>query len=231
MNRAVAAVGAVIAIAFLNGCVRRDGRNSDCIWPGEAGAKALRAGEPGYAEHLGADAEFAEELAIRFMDAQHGPRSGKFVSQQAAGQAKNRCLGELFGKIGETHQVTAQEVFQFLGHRELATDLALNAPFALLYGLAAVVMIEKLKRRYPIEEGLMVVLITAGLTSLASGAGAVILGEQWSILAEMSRIGNGHLSNRVDRLPLALHRLAFFAGAVALFWAIGAARYRSGNAS
>ncbi len=160
--------------------------------------------------------------AARFAD-----RVGKkFVSQQAASQAKNRCLGELSGKIGETHKVEAQEVFRFLGRRDLVADLALNLPFALLYCLAAGIMIGKLQRSYPIEEGWEPVIIIAGLTSVAFGAGAVILGEHWSILAEMGRVGNGHLSNRVDRLPWALHRGWFFAGAVLLFWLAGVVRYR-----
>lgn len=68
---------ALIALCLSNACVRRDARNSDCRRPGESRANALRAGESGYAEHLGADAEFAEELAIRYMDVHHGPALGE----------------------------------------------------------------------------------------------------------------------------------------------------------
>src|SRR5437762_1082941 len=83
-----------------------DGRNSDCTWPDEPDAKTLHANQPDYAQHLSGDAEFAEELAIRYMDAHHGPRSGRlFESHQAAGQAKNRCLGALFGEIGKSHHI------------------------------------------------------------------------------------------------------------------------------
>ena len=108
-----AAIALLISVG-LTGCVRRDGRNSDCKWPAELDAKPLHANQPDYAQHLSEDAEFAEELAIRYMDAHHGPRSGKFESQQAAGQAKNRCLGALFGEIGKSHDIPPGEVFKFL---------------------------------------------------------------------------------------------------------------------
>ena len=42
------------------GCVRRDGRNSDCKWPTEIVSHAPDA------RHLSADAVFAEDLAIRY---------------------------------------------------------------------------------------------------------------------------------------------------------------------
>jgi hypothetical protein len=44
------------------GCVRRDGRNSDCKWPCEIPVHSADA------RHLSADAEFGEDLAIRYAD-------------------------------------------------------------------------------------------------------------------------------------------------------------------
>ena len=118
------------------GCVRRDGRNTDCHWPGEIAAKALKADQPGYGKHLSEDAEFAEDLAIRYTDAHHGPRSGHFESHEAAGRARNRCLTAMFGEVAKAHAVTPAEVFKFLGRNRGLIDLAVNLPFALLYGFA-----------------------------------------------------------------------------------------------
>ena len=135
-------------LMVLTGCVRREGRNPDCRWPVEPGAVVLQAGSRDYASHLRADAELAEELAIEYMDVHYGPRS-----PEAAGQAKNRCLGVLFGEIGKSHGVTPREVFAFLDRRSLGVDVALNAPFFVAYGLAAWFAAGRLLRRYPARDG------------------------------------------------------------------------------
>jgi len=64
------------------------------------------------------------------------------------------------------------------------------------------------------------------LCSLAFGVGGMLLGEQCSILVESVRVGTGHLSYRVDRLPWARHHFGFFLLCLVLFWASAAARYK-----
>ena len=117
----------LLILLVLSGCIRREGRNSDCQWPRrpEPKAHAINLG------NLRADLEFAEELAIRYMDAHYGPRN-----PEAAAQAKNRCMGVRLGEIGKEHGITAQEAFKFFGQRSAAVDLAMNLPFILVYALA-----------------------------------------------------------------------------------------------
>ena len=55
----------VLVLFCAAGCVRREGRNSDCRWPGETGE------HPASEWHLSRDAEFAEDLAIRYADVQY----------------------------------------------------------------------------------------------------------------------------------------------------------------
>jgi hypothetical protein len=155
----VATALVLLASISLTGCVRRDGRNSDCQWREEPDAKALAPNQRGYASHLRKDVEFAEELAVEYMDAHHRPRSGKFKSQQAASQALNTC-------------------------------------FALWF--FGTMLVGKLRRRYPPEDGWTVALIMIILSSLALGIGGMMLGEQASTLVENIRAGTGHLSYRVD---------------------------------
>ena len=62
--------------------------------------------------------------------------------------------------------------------------------------------------------------------SLAFGVGGLLLGEQWSITAESIRVGTGHLSYRVDRLPWVQHRIGFFVLCVAVFWSAAVVRFR-----
>ena len=67
----------VLVVLAAIGCVRRDGRNSDCKWPGESVAYSPDS------RHLSADAEFAEDLAIRYADTHYGSRTLGFVSWDA----------------------------------------------------------------------------------------------------------------------------------------------------
>src|SRR5207248_2582014 len=73
------------------GCVRRNGRNADCKWPAEI------SGHFADARHLSADAEFAEDLAIRYADTHHGLRTPNYVSREAyaAGRDLVFARGEL----------------------------------------------------------------------------------------------------------------------------------------
>ena len=46
----------MVFVLGAGGCVRRDGRNSDCRWPGDTSTHSVSA------RHLSADAEFAEDV-------------------------------------------------------------------------------------------------------------------------------------------------------------------------
>src|SRR4029450_6320324 len=46
---------------------------------------------------------------------------------------------------------------------------------------------------------------------------AVLVGDSWSIGAEVVRVGNGHLSYRTERLPWRQYRPAIIATAVGVF--------------
>ena len=82
-------LAAALVLLCAAGCVRRDGRNSDCRWPGETG------GHPASAWHLSRDAEFAEDLAIRYAYVHywHTPYWAGY------GAARDRCVGTLFEQI------------------------------------------------------------------------------------------------------------------------------------
>jgi hypothetical protein len=170
--------------------------------------------------------EFAQELAIEFMDARHGPRSGAFKSHQTAGNALNACLATLVDQIGRSHNVPREEVARFFGRRSLTVDVGVYLSFILLYCFLAAMLARRLRRRYPPEDGWAAALVMVTLCSLASGVGGMLLGEQWSILAESIRVGAGHLSYRLDRLPWVRHRFGVFVLCIVLFWVAAAAQYR-----
>jgi len=211
----------LIAMGFvlgLSGCVRRDGRNSDCRWPGEGSNHSVSA------RHLSADAEFAEDLAIRYADTHFGPRSPNPSETYHA--ERDQCMEKLFADIATEHGVPVGQVSGSLGQNRAHIDLAEVMSFALLYTLAAIVVARRIWRRYPPEDGYAAGIVMSLFVSLAFAVGAIILGEQWNWFVESHRIGNNHMSYRVWRMFWPKHRFELFVAGLLIFWlaAINAAR-------
>lgn len=117
--RFLAALGLVISLAF-TGCVRREGRNCDCIWP-EVNARPLDPSRGGDARHLREDVELAEDLAVRYMDAQRRSQSTQLRPGGPPGEVMNTCRNSLLKQISTSHNVSPREVVQFFGLRSLAS--------------------------------------------------------------------------------------------------------------
>jgi hypothetical protein len=210
-----------VLLLCATGCVRRDGRNSDCRWPTETTHR------PVGVLHLSADAEFAEDLAIRYADIHHGLRTSYFVSGQAYDAARDRCMEMLFEEIAEEHGVPAAQVGRSLGRNRALIDIAVNLPFALLYAFVVAAAVRVMWRRYPpAEHGWIPGATMALFLSLVFAVGCTMFGELWSWAAETYRIGNDHMSYRAQRLPWARYRTALCAGALIVFWLAAAAGAR-----
>lgn len=216
----------VLVLAASPGCVRRDGRNADCHWPGEASPYAATS------SHLSADAEFAEDLAIRYADIHHGLRTPYYASGEAYDSERDRCMNSLFGRIAVQHGVPVEQVSSALGRNRTSIDAAVNLPFGAFYLLAAWLVVRLIWRKYPpSEHGWISGTVMALFMSLVMAFGCVMLGEMWSWFAETYRIGNGHISYRAYRFWWARHRVELFVSAVAVFWsAAGIAAYGSARA-
>jgi hypothetical protein len=209
----------MVVVLGAGGCVRRDGRNSDCRWPGEG------SDHPVSARHLSADAEFAEELAIRYADVHFGRRTPNASENYPA--ERDQCMARLFAEIGKEHGVPVEQVAAALGQNRGYIDLAEILPFELLYVLAAILSARMIWRRYaPAEDGWAPGIAMALFVSVALAAGGTLHGEMWNWSVETHRIGNNHMSYRADRLFFARHRLELFVAAFMIFWlaAIHAAR-------
>ncbi len=218
--RFVVAAASTIMLC-LAGCVRSNGRNSDCRWPGESSTHRASA------RHLSADGEFAEDLAIRYADAHFGPRSPNPSENYPT--ERDACRERLFEEIAKEHGVPVGQVSNALGRNRAYIDLAELLPFALLLGLAAIVGARIVWRRYPpVEDGWAPGIIMALFVSLAFASTSALLGEVWNWIVEGHRIGNPHMSYRADRLFWHNHRLGLFVAALLIFWlaAILAARVR-----
>src|SRR6266478_9394592 len=84
-------------------CLHNRVHNSNCEWPQETAAHALNPSHPSQQRHLSDDAEFAEDLAIRYADAHRGPRSGHFEGMAEYGRTRDKCMAALFKVIGSSH--------------------------------------------------------------------------------------------------------------------------------
>ena len=219
--RCLAALGLITSLAS-TGCVRREGRNSDCLWP-EANARPLDLSRGVDDRHLREDVELAEDLAVRYMDAQRRAPSAQL---RPPGEVMNTCRNSLLKQVSTSHRVSPSQVVPLFGSRSLVNDLIVIVPFFLLYALAAVLLAGWLLNRYPPEDSMAATLAMSLVCSLAFAVGGLLLGEPWSTTAESIRIGTGHLSYRVDRIPWVQHRLGFFALCVAVFWIAALVRFR-----
>ena len=209
-----------------SGCVRREGRNSDCKWPPEAGAGPLAA------RHLSEDAEFAEDLAIRYADVHHGLRTPYYVSGEDYVANRDRCKATLFGEIANQHNVPIERVYDSLGQNRAYIDLAINLPFALIYCFVVAAVARAIWRRYPpTESGWLPGVTMILFLSLAFSIAFVMVGDVWARIAETYRVGNDHMSYRADRLLWVRHQTALFSAAFVTFLltAAEAARRMLGN--
>jgi len=156
------------------------------------------------------DAEVAEDLAIRNADVTNGVHSGHFVDMAQYSHVRDERMAEMFKTIARRHGVTEKQVSESLTYRPVGLDLLIMLSFAGLYIWTAEVVVRRIAHRSSM-------VITAYISIVLSGFG-VLLGEGWTIFIEQVRLGTGHLSYRLDRIPWAHHRLALFIAGVVLYW-------------
>jgi len=211
--RLIATALAAGIFVCLAGCVRRDGRNSDCRWPAEGATHRVSAW------HLSQDAEFAEDLAIRYADVHHGLRTPYFVSGEAYNAARDSCMATLFAEISREHVVPIQGVYSSLGGNRVYIELIGILPFVLVYCFVVAAITRLIWRRYPpVEDGWIPGIVMFLLLSFAFAVGGVMLGEMWSWIVERYQVGNPHMSYRADRLIWSRHPTVLFTGAIVIFW-------------
>jgi hypothetical protein len=203
--------------------------NSDCEWPKEIAAP-LDLSRSDQARHLSGDAERAEDLAIRYADASRGPHSGHFEGGAEYGLTRDQCMTRLFHIVGNNHGVTAEQIRWHLTHRPTELDVAVVLTFIAFYASAATVILRRVGRRNADHQEIWGWVVMIVYISIIASVGGVLLGEVWSDLMENIRLGNGHLSYRVERIPWGHHRLGIFVGGVALFWVL-AAFHRQGRST
>ncbi len=204
----VVCAGVVETYVMCPGCIDRTRVNARCEWTG--------------AGTVVADAQLAEELAIRYADGEFERRSG-FNGHGGlldGGGVRSGCMARLVAIAAREHGVTTREVDAARGQRNATFDVAVAALFVPLYVGGALLVSRLISRRFASDA----VGVRLAATALASGVAALVamqLGQLWLGAWEMVRVGNGHLSGfrAATRTHWTRHYVTAIAvGAVLLFW-------------
>ena len=201
-------VGIVMLLVLASGCARRR-PNADCNWPSDNHIRSLYF-----------DAEFAEDLAIRYADAHRGPRSGHFEGFEVYGRTRDECMARLFAEVAAAHGVDQQQVRRALQNRPIAIDLIIALPYSLLYIFAVIAILSRIDKEHDPDTFSSPSMVMVGYVAIITSAAGVLFGQAWSAIAESVRLGNGHLSYRTDRGPWVQHYLIVFFVALAVFWVV-----------
>jgi hypothetical protein len=191
----------------------------NCQWPHESHHDLDRRNTVDL-RHLRDDAQFAEELAIRYGDSL---RQKEGLTE--AREKRMQCMETLFATIATSHGVTKDEVRDAASERDWRMDFTLvNLPIALAFALFAYHLCGRVFNAIDARStATIAVLILSVLVSLCG----VMVGEMWAGAVEIIRIGNGHLSFRTARIPWSSEREYLFTSGLLLFWLIAAFRYHN----
>ena len=215
-----------LAILFqLAGCTTRGTIRPgelECGWP-EHAARPLDLRNPADRRHLRDDAIAAEDFSIGHADS----RVGRRTEGIADGYHRRReaCMASVFSILSARHGVDVDVVAEYRLRRNRIADAVVMGSFGVLYLGVVYFLAGLILRRFSAEPVAAVAATVA--VSVALGWAGTMLGEVWSILMETARLGRGHLSYRVARIPWVQHRTALFVVCMIAFWAIAAVRYRS----
>ena len=219
---AVTAFGAVVTYTRCPSCIDRSRFNKNCEWVGDT-AFVIDRQDAAHQKHLIADAQLAEELAIRHADAEHGRRFG--VEHHGGlldnGRFRNECLTRLFSAIEINHAVTSEQISVARGQRDLIFDLAASLLFLPFYWFGAVLSGRWLCRRFSAERNVR--LVATGLVSVAVSFLGIQALRLWLAVWEVVRVGNGHMTSirAASSARWPQHYVgADFATGIFLFWLI-----------
>jgi hypothetical protein len=185
-------------------CILRPGMNRGCHWPSET-SRPLDLTKHADRRHLIVDAELVDELVDRYRF--HQPND-----QPACAQRLNEV-------VARTHSVSVSDVAR--AHDEIpdrGLNLRVNVPVAILFIVAAVGVIGRIERRFATDA--LPAIVTLVMASLVLSGLFVLVGEFWTSILEMIRVGSQHVGGRVARLPWKRHEPRIFVTGVVAFWLV-----------
>ncbi len=216
----------LLLAVMLAGCSARPGDrpiSADCEWS-EEGSNSLNLKNAADQAHLRYDSLIAEDMAIRWADKYAGPGFGQSPEYR---RRRDACMEALFHGVASHHGVDVALVRQYRLSRDVVLDAVVIVSFGILYAVVAYYLTGLIRRRFPPDEWVAFLIATIAMSLVATIVG-VLVGDLWSLLMENLRMGSGHLSYRVDRIPWRQHWSELFVCGVLIFWLVGAVRSRIG---
>jgi hypothetical protein len=198
--------------------------NANCQWSPQP-YDPIDLSRPGGLRRLAAEAQYAEDLAIRYADRCCGPHSGTFEDMEAYGRRRDECMATLFHSVAQEHGVTEPQVHVALSYRRPEFDAAVIVSFAIQYAALSYFIAGEIRKR-TVNPAILTVYVS-GICAVAG----VMAFDVWCGAMEDLRVGNGHLSYRGERIPWMHHRPSLWAAGVLLFWAMALWRRRSATSA
>jgi hypothetical protein len=193
----------VIALSS-TACILRPGMNSNCEWPPEQSRK-LDLANAADRRHLVTDAELVDELVDRYRF--HVP------NQQP------QCETRLIETVARRHAVAIGDIAEARKRVfDRGLDLPVNVPVAALFIWSVIVVTRRIERRFSDE--ILPTIITLTIASIALSVLFVLIGEFWTSVLQMIRVGSQHVGGRVARLPWKRHEAEILALGIAVFWTV-----------
>lgn len=199
----------LIVVSGTNGCILRPGMNSDCAWPSER-SRRLNLQDPADRRHLVVDAELIEELVDRY----------RFHSVDE----QRRCDHHLVTVVAGIHSVDVVDVARARARiPERGLDLPVTLPVAALFVFCVLLVLRRIERRFS-DEPLPAAICLIAASVVLSGL-FLWVGELWTSVLQMIRVGSQHVGGRVQRLPWMQHQQQIFTLGIGLFWMVVALRW------
>jgi hypothetical protein len=183
--------------------------NSECLWPSEP-RRPLNLQDAADGRHLVLDAELIEELVDRY---RFHP-----VDEQ------RRCEDRLVAVVAEMHSVDASDVSRARARiPERGLDLLVTVPVSATFVFCVLFVLRRVEWRFTDERVPIAICLIAA--SVVLPGLFVWLGELWTSVLQMIRVGSQHVGGRVQTLPWVQHQQQIFMAGVGLFWVIVALRW------
>lgn len=212
---------AALTLVTLAGCARPVNHpiSPNCAWI-EEDSRSLDLTRISDRRHLRFDAVTAEDVAIRWAD-QHFHLLPEWEPRQ------NECMESLFQGVARQHRVDVSVVRQYRRDRDVVVDAAIILSFDILYVVVAYIFAGRIRRRFPPGEPgfwVMTVAMAVGISLVG-----VLAGGLWSIVIEEFRMGSGHLSYRMNLIPMRQHWAAVWLCGFIVFMLATLVRFRTNH--